>query len=51
MIALVNGKIIGVECTKRLHEDVLVPFPVCGCESQVFVGKNRYRFRALKMDN
>jgi hypothetical protein len=49
--SLVNAKNLSLECTRRLHESMLIPVLMYGSEVMVWCQKYRSRIQAVQMDN
>ena len=49
--SLVNARSLQLECTRVLHESLLVPFLTYGSETMMWREKERSRIRAVQMDN
>lgn len=50
--ALLNCRNLSAECAVSLHDGLLVPAIMCGCETLLFLCLKRYiRIRTLGMDN
>ena len=49
--SLVNVRDLELECTRILHETLLVPVLMYGSEKMLWKEKERPRIRALQMDN
>ena len=49
--SLVNGRSLQVECARVLYESLLVPVLTYGRETMIWREKERYRIRAVQMDN
>ena len=48
---LVNARDLQLECTRVLHETLLVPFLLYGSETMLWKEKERSRVRTLQMVN
>lgn len=48
---IINTKVLSLECTRILHECMLVPTLVSGSETLVWKKKENSRIRAVKIDN
>ena len=48
---LVNGRHLQLECTRVLHEVLLMPLLLYGSEKIIWREKERSRIRAVQMDN
>ena len=49
--SLVNARNLQLECTRVLHESLLVPVLMYGRETMICSEKERSRIRAVQMDN
>ena len=49
--SLVNTRDFQLECARVLHETLLVPALMCGSETMLCREKEKYRVRAVQMDN
>lgn len=48
--ALVNGGSLSIESARSLLWGVLVPTRMYGCETQVYLGQDKSKIRAVEMD-
>ena len=48
---LINARDLQLECARVLHETLLVPVLTYGSETMLWEEKERFRIRAVQMDN
>ena len=49
--SLVNARGLQFQCTRELHEGLLVPVLLCGSETMIWIEKEMSKSRVVQMDN